>query len=235
MAVSRLGEVDAIERVLADADPFSSLPVAERQALARALVPQRFSAGELVFSEGQSAAESWLIISGAVRIMAYYGDDRLMQIERLGRGQLFGLFCRLPGRARSHQCSAIADEALVAARLPDELWERCLESFPRFSRRSCVVCAARLAHMRRLIPLDRESVEHRLARALMRLYRAQGPRVAATRQSLALQAGTALETIFRVLARFRRRGWIETSRGALLIKEPAALAATLAGKRRKSP
>jgi CRP-like cAMP-binding protein len=227
MRARDIDETDQIAKLLAGFKPFSALPSPERSLIAAGLRLRRFARGENVFCEGQSAEEGWLVHSGAVRILTYYGDARLMQIERLTRGQVFGLYCRLGGNSRTHQCTAVADDSLIAVRLADELWRRCLASFPEFSQEACLACAVRLLHMRRLATTNKDSVERRVARAILRLSRTQGERVAATRQSLAVETGTALETVFRVLARFRRRGWIVTGRSSILIKDAAALSAVL--------
>jgi len=233
---ARADERAEIERLLACSRPFSTLPPAERRLIAAGLRLRRFSAGELVFSEGQAAEECWLVHGGSVRILSYYGDARLLQLERLGRGQLFGLFCRLGGKARAHQCTAVAEGTLAAVRISDRLWRDMQERCPDFARESCGVCAVRLLQMRRLVSANKETVEQRVARVLLRLFRAQGRGpVTATRQTLAVQAGTAIETVFRALARFRKRGWIETRRSDITVKDAAALAAMAAAGRRARP
>ncbi len=220
-------ERSEIDRLLAASKPFSALPPTERALIAGALRLQRFRRGETVFCEGQAAAEAWLVYSGSVRILSYYDEARLMQIERLARGQLFGFYCRMGAGLRTHQCTAVVDGSLGAVRIPDELWKDCLKRFPEFSREACASCSVRLWHMRLQVASNKDSVERRVAGVLLRLYRTQGERVEATRQSLAIETGAALETVFRTLARFRRSGWVETGRSSVFVKNAAALVALL--------
>ena len=228
--LSAHGPQPALERLLAGSPPFSALPADERQALAAALRPRTFRPGETVFSEGEAADSSWLVVEGTARILSYYGDSRMMELERLGPGQLFGRYCRVGARAGCYHCTAVAGQRLLAARVSDEAYERWFARYPEFARSVYGCCAARLSAMQEMVGRERDSVERRVARALLAAYREQGAEVSKTRRELALEIGAALETVFRALARMRARGWLETGRRSISIKRPDLLAVAARGR-----
>ncbi len=85
----------------------------------------------------------------------------------------------------------------------------------------------------RILDLETEGVEARLARALLRLAgrtpAAAPPSVALTRQDLADLAGTTLSTASRTLAAWHRRGIVAALRERVTILDRAALA-SIAGE-----
>lgn len=219
----------SVLRLLLATPPFSAVPRAELARLEGTLRLGRFADGQTLFNEGDPATEGWLVRTGTVRVLAFSRGSRLMQVERLGPGELAGVYCRLGRRVELQQCTAVAEGPVEALRVPDEVFDRYMAKFEAFSREACRGCAVRLGSMRRLALSAQDTVERRVAGVLARLEAAQGPRVKATRQRLAVDAGTAVETVFRVLARFRRSGWLETERGVVVIHDPAALRRVASG------
>lgn len=224
-------ETLSIEDVLSRTPPFSALPEAERASTAKRCQVRAFRAKETVFSEGEAAAAGWLVLEGRVRILGFMGGDRQMELETLGEGDLFGLFCRLGSDSRNYPCTAVTESAVRALRVPDPLFEGLYARFPPVSRKTCELCAGRLRQLRGLLPFARESAERRVVETLLELSRKGGPRVRATRQSLAIHVGATIETVFRVLARLRAVGLVRTERGVVVIERPEALARRLEGLR----
>lgn len=172
-----------------------------------------------------------MVLEGRVRILGFMGGDRQMELETLGAGDLFGLFCRLGSESRNYPCTAVTESAVTALRIPDPLFEGLYERFPPVSRKTCELCASRLRQLRGLLPFARESAERRVIETLLELSRKGGPRVRATRQSLAIHVGATIETVFRVLARLRAAGLVRTERGVVVLERPDALARRLQGLR----
>ena len=221
----------SLARFLGTTALFGSLPEAARAALARVLQTQRFEPREVVFNEGDRAANSWLLRSGRVAIMVHSSDARLMQIESLEKGQAFGLFCRLGGERGVYPCTAIAAGPVTALRIPDSVVDELMALNPALARQACQLCAQRLCDLQRLLSLSQEPAEFRIAAALHRAFLSNGAKVPLTRKEIATRVGTTIETVFRVLAAFRRHGWVDTASGSILIKDPAAIAAHV--RRRK--
>ena len=96
---------------------------------------------------------------------------------------------------------------------------------PALARQACQLCAQRLSELQQLLCLSQEPAEFRIAASLHRAFLVHGAKVPLTRKEIARQVGTTIETVFRVLAAFRKHGWVDTSSGSILIKDPAAIAA----------
>ncbi|MBI5630753.1 MAG: Crp/Fnr family transcriptional regulator [Elusimicrobia bacterium] len=225
-------ESPQIARLLSEMPLFQGLPAEQRESLARNLQVRRFRSQEIVYCEKDPAESSWVVLSGRARILSYICGARLMQMEALERGQVFGLLCRLGADKQRYPCTAIADGPLCALRLPDAVFDRLYERYDSVSREACRLCAKRLGSFRRLVPFEREGVLFRVAEILLSLYRKHGARIPATRHGIAEQTGAALETVFRALAHFRRRGWLETERGVIRLKAPQALSQYLRQRER---
>ncbi len=216
-------EALAALKLLSEAAPFAGLPQAEREALAVRVPLLHFAPKQVIFSEDEAAAAAWMVHAGKVRIQVYYAGSRPMQMELLGRGDIFGLFCRLSGGRGAYPCTAIAEGRVSALRIPDELFQGLYRRHLSVARESCELCSLRLNAVQKMVSFGREDAEQRVAEVLLRLYRTSGTLIPATRSDLAVQAGTALETVFRILASFRKQGWIKTLPGAVKLLQPEAL------------
>jgi CRP-like cAMP-binding protein len=221
----------SLARFLGTTALFGALPEAARGALARVLRQRRFEPREVVFSEGDRAANSWLVRSGRVSIMVESCDARAMQIELLDKGQAFGLFCRLGGDRGVYPCTAVAEGPVTALLVPDSVIDELLGLNPALARQACELCAQRLAFLQKLLSLSQEPAEYRVAAALHRAFLIHGAKVPLTRKEIAEQVGTTIETVFRILASFRKHGWVDTASGSILIKDPAAVAAHVRRKK----
>lgn len=213
----------ALRRLLAASPLLSPLPEKELESLARVARPRRFADRDTIFVEGEPAESSWLLLEGRARIFAFMGGDRLMEIEAVLPGEFFGLYCRLGSSRSAYPCTAVADGEILAVCVSDSLLESLQSRFPSLNRRACELCSERLRELRSLLPRSRESAERRLIGALLALSGVSGPRVRATRHSLALRLGTTVETVFRALSRLRRAGLIRTGRGYVVVEDAAAL------------
>lgn len=206
---------------------FRHLSLEELGSFSGSLTKVSFAPGEVVFCEGRPAACSWLVLSGLARIVVDLSGSRQLEVERRGRGEIFGLFCRLGSVRDYYPCTATAEGPMEALRIPDAIFMDIIRKHPPVSQEACALCSDRLGAMRRLAARGRESARWRVGRLLLDLVQVHGKGVPATRRSLSQQAGTTVETAFRVLSFFRRRGWISTSRGRVIVIDPAALAESL--------
>jgi CRP/FNR family transcriptional regulator len=213
----------SIAGLLVKTRPFMAAPKEEIEALAAACTVRDFSSGAYVFLEGERAASSWLIWEGRVRILNFGRGSRMIQVERLGPGDLFGLYCRLAGGAQ-HLCTAVAESPLRAVCIPDRHFAALRRRDLSVSRCTVECCAARMRLLKRAIGFGRESVSSRVAETLLALHEQFGDEVPATRHALSVWVGAAQETVFRVLARLRADGIVRTSRGRVRILDAKALA-----------
>ena len=212
-----------IAELLAKTRPFSGAPREELDALAASCFVKEFAAGAYVYLEGERATSGWLVSEGHARILTFGSGPRMLQIERLGPGELFGLYCRLAG-SPVHLCSAVAEGPLRAICIPDRPFAALRGRDLAVSRCTVEACAARMQVLKRAIGFGRESVSVRVVETLLALREQFGDEVPATRHAMSIWVGAAQETVFRVLARLRAEGLIRTSRGRVRILDAKALA-----------
>ncbi|CAH1198905.1 cAMP-activated global transcriptional regulator CRP [Paenibacillus plantiphilus] len=68
-----------------------------------------------------------------------------------------------------------------------------------------------------------QPLDFRLAETLLKLTSAQQPTVRITHQQLAVELGSAREVVSRVMGRMKKKGWIETGRGVVTVRQRGAL------------
>lgn len=213
---------------------FSSLSEPELQQLAARTVRKMFSAGELLFSEGEPCNGLHVIASGKVRIF---------KSSMNGREQVLGL--NTPGESVAElpvfdggpfPASAIAVEdteiAFISRR---DFHAHCMEH-PEVSLKVLATVGARL---RRLVGLIEElsftTIRERLIAMLVKLAQTDGKQVPggielqlpATHQELASQLGTVRELVSRNLMRLQAEGLLEVEARRVVVKDLKGMKALL--------
>lgn len=194
---------------------FSGLEEHELQFLAQRAVPRHYSAGEMIFNEGDPCSGLYVIESGNVRIFksSAAGREQVLAIEGAG-----GSIAELPvfdGGNYPASASAASDSTLLFVSKND-FQALCLEH-PRVALKVLRVVGARL---RRLVGIIEElsftTVHQRLSGYLCRLA-ATGKRTSdgveitlpTSNQELAAQIGTVRELVSRNLSRLQAQGLIQ--------------------------
>lgn len=213
---------DHIAAFLARTPPFAGAPEAEIAALAAVCSLHRFAPGARVFAEGDPAEASWLVREGRARILIFAGGTRTLQAESLGPGAMFGLYCRLASR-QPYLCTAVADGALAAVRVPDRAFETLARRNLMVARCTAERCAVRMRSLRKLVRFGRESVRARIVATLLSLRARFGDEIPATRHELSTWVGASQETVFRALAGLRAQRIVRTERGRLVILDAKRL------------
>ncbi len=224
-------DIKEVRSILGTNPTYTGLPAEELESLTRSLSVERFASKETIFSEGGAASCAWIVLSGRVKIMVYISEERMIQTESVEKGRIFGLFCRLGGKRETYPCTAIADKTVTAVRIPDDRFDELCRDYSSMSRECFSLCAKRLNAMQRLIAFVRENSDIRIAETLLAFQAVHGARVPATRHTLSLQTGMAIETVFRVLSVFRKKGWVRTGRGFIDIRKPRALKDLIEGSK----
>lgn len=220
--------------VLERAALFSNLSHEELQTLAARSVRKLFSAGELLFSEGEPCRGLHIIARGKVRIF---------KTSVNGREQVLGV--NAPGESVAelpvfdggpYPASAIAtEEAEIAFISQRDFHAYCLEH-PEVALKVLSVVGARL---RRLVGIIEElsftTVRQRLIAMLVKLAHSDGKEtergieivLPATHQELANQLGTVRELISRNLMRLGAEGLLDVDARQIVIRDLKGLSALL--------
>jgi CRP/FNR family transcriptional regulator, cyclic AMP receptor protein len=223
------GRTDLLEQ----APLFSVLRPSDLRALASRFHVIRYSKGEVIFREGETAERLFLIDRGRVKLSIASPTGQELMIGVLGRGQMFGELEVIDRGTRAMDARAMED-ALLYAFAADVFWTL-MENRPALARRLLELMARRL---RRADQTSQDLVffdaPTRLARRLLQLAEEHGQvgepgaesvqvAVRVTQEELAQMIGVTRESANRLVASFTERGWIDWNDGYPILLQPEAL------------
>lgn len=208
---------------------FAGLEPEDLQKVGALVRKRSFAKGCTVFSEGEPVAGLYFLLQGRLKIIRRSPDGQESIIHVLRTGEIFGgaaFFDHgpLPATAETLEDSVVG--VLERRDLEGLLRER-----PGVALKMLEAMGERLREtQRRLAGLTRPDVGSRLAEVLLILGRKFGTAIGSelrlgaplTHQELADLIGSSRETISRTLGDFRRRGLVEITREAWVLK-PAQL------------
>ena len=220
--------------VLGQTALLGSLSPAELKLLAARTVRKLYSAGELLFSEGEPCTGLHIVSLGRVRIFktSMSGREQVLSVEGPG-----GSVAELPvfdGGAYPASVVALEDTEIAFLSRRD-FHAYCLEH-PEVALKVLAVVGARL---RRLVGIIEElsftTIRQRLASTLLKLAQTEGKktprgvefRLPASHQEIANQLGTVRELISRNLTRMQAEGLLEVDAREVVVKDMQGLAALL--------
>ena len=204
-------------------EPFKRLTVAERQRLAVASHEKRYAKGETIFRAGEPADVVCIVKEGRVHLMKFLEGGQASTTCVMTTGETF---CCLPALDRKpYPVDAIAAVDSVVVRVPTNTFHDVLQHNPNFLQDALCLFCDRLRDVEHKSCGVYDSVERRLAQALLTLSKKFGATIPLTKHELAEMASTTVETAIRVLSQFKKQGIITSSRGSTTIAKPAKLEA----------
>ncbi len=220
--------------VLQSTELLKSLSQPELQTLAGRTVRKLFTAGELLFSEGEPCNGLNIIARGKVRIFktSMNGREQVLAVNKPGE-----TVAELPVfDGGPYPASAIAiEDAEIAFISRRDFHAYCLEH-PEVALKVLTVVGARLRKLVGLIEeLSFTTIRQRLISVLVRLAQTAGRKSArgvefqlpSTHQELASQLGTVRELISRNLMRLQAQGLLEVDARRIVVRDLDALIAEL--------
>lgn len=209
------------ERMFASVEPFKHLAPRERQRLASVSREKRYAKGETVFRTGDPADAVCIVKEGRVHLMKFLEGGQASTTCVMTMGDTFCCLPALDGAPYPVDAVAAADSVVV--RVPTKVFHELLERHPAFLRESLCLFCDRLRDVEHKSCMVYDSVERRLAQALVTLSKKFGATVPLTKHELAELASTTVETTIRVLSQFKKDGVIKSSRGSTTIIKPDRL------------
>ncbi len=225
MAEGALKKSDCLHCAMRERSIFAGLSGEELCALGMDVVDLELGAGTTIYHEGEDACCAYTLREGAVKLVKSLADGRAQIVRLLHHGDLFGF----EGLHRQrHQHTAIALSTVKLCRLD-------LRELDQLSQRLPVVREAIFRRWQRaleeaesrIVDLGARRAEARLATFLLQWAEAYPQHRSLpfplTRQDLGEFLGLSTEHVSRIMADFKRRGWLRESRGTLEILMPQAL------------
>ncbi len=200
---------DDLATDLASTDLFGHLPGAVRDRLASRSARRTMRRGELVFAQGEEAADLYVVHRGRIAIAARASDGRESVVAVLDSGAVFGEMPFFDPAPRSADARALADAEVVA--VPYEAMHEVLDDDPELLWALLKILARRLRTTDEALAdsvfLD---VTARTAKRLIELAGdADEFQLALTQEELAGLVGASRERVNKALATFVRLGWLE--------------------------
>ena len=211
----------ALDRFLAGVVLFKCLSPAERQRVAAVSREKRYAKGETVFRAGDPAEAVCVVKEGRVHLMKFLEGGQASTTCVMTRGETF---CCLPALDRKpYPVDAVAAINSVVIRIPTSAFHELLQKNPAFLQDALCVFCDRLRDVEHKSCMVYDSVERRLAQALVTLSKKFGATIPLTKHELAELASTTVETTIRVLSHLKKQGIITSSRGSTTIAKPDQL------------
>ena len=230
MTVQRIDLAAALEKTAL----LAGLSQSELRLLAARTVRKLFSAGELLFSEGEPCSGLHIIASGKVRIFKTSMSGREQVLAVNGPGESVAELPVFDGGPYPASAMAIEDAEIAFVSRRD-FNAYCLEH-PEVALKVLSVVGGRL---RRLVAIIEElsftTIRQRLIAALLKLAQSHGKKsergteflLPGTHQELANELGTVRELISRNLMRLQAEGLLEVDARQIVVKDMKGLSALL--------
>lgn len=173
-------------------------------------------AASRVFEAGQRAQNMLLLLQGSVRVQQVSDTGREIFLYRVHAGESCILTTACMLADEDYAAEGIAETGIEAVAIPRAAFDDLTARSSQFRSFVFRAYSRRIADLFALIDdIVFQRIDVRLAERLLALE--QAGTIHATHQALAVELGTAREVISRTLGEFHRRGWVETSRGAIQI------------------
>lgn len=204
-----------MDQFLAQVEPFTRLSPAERRRLAAVSRARRYAKGETIFHAGDPSDAVCVVKEGRVHLMKFLESGQASTTCVMTHGETF---CCLPALDRQpYPVDAVAAVDSTVVRIPAAAFHELLQRNPAFLRGSLCLFCDRLRQVEDKSCMIYDSVDRRIAQALLTLAKKFGPTIPLTKHELAELANTTVETAIRVLSRLRKQGVVTSSRGSTTI------------------
>jgi CRP-like cAMP-binding protein len=189
------------------------------ESLARNSALREVAKGELLFYQDDMADAVYVVRSGLISIFLGMPDGRELVINVMRPGDVFGEIALFTDQSRSTGAMGREDTELIA--IPQQAFLDIVEGESDLLRRVLEMTAQRLR-----VSSERESAlafldaSARIARVLLSLEEQAVTKdvIEITQEDLSQHVGLTRQTVASTLGRWRRDGWVDTSRGAIKIQ-----------------
>lgn len=212
--------------------PFLADPRREiGREFARLAVVGRFSAGQTVFSEGDSCTAFSILLSGGVRVFKIGETGREITLYRFSQGESCILTANCILSRQQFPAIAVVEQDCEAVVVPHEVFQSWVDAYPPWREYVFDMLSRRLATMMAVVDeVAFRRMDIRVAEWLLRQPPGDQDVLRLTHQQIAADLGTSREVVSRILEEFAANKLIRTARGAVAILDRPGLAARAAAR-----
>ncbi len=209
---------------------FQGLGKETLQQVCKKFSASHFTAGQLIYDEGDMATLLRVVVYGAVKLSRYTEDGKEILVDMLKPGEYFGSLNAMGEDAYPESATAQSDACIMS--IGNREFYSLLKTYHSIAVAVLDVTTEKLKTARQQIHhLTSLSVEKRIAHILKRLCDKFGEeskfgmllQLPLSRKDLADMAGTSTETASRTMSRFQQDGIITSGRQWVAIKDIDAL------------
>jgi CRP/FNR family cyclic AMP-dependent transcriptional regulator len=195
---------------------FSKMGEAELSYILQQCVTHTCKRDRVIFVEEEVGQSLFIIVRGSVKISRTSDDGREVILTILKAGDFFGELSLLDGKSRSASVTALEESELLTLRRSEFIM--LIEKYPQIAVELLRVLAARIRHCDiQIEALTLQDAMGRVVSALIHVAEQTGikrgeamiiPKLP-IQNDLASMAGTARETISRVMTALEERGYLQ--------------------------
>lgn len=215
-----------LNTILSEHSLFSALSESQRQNLLNASSIMNYRDDNILFSKGEAAHKSYLIISGEVSIEIISKDGKIANIAVLSDQDILGEFTILDDGVRSATARCLSNVTVLS--IPKSVFLTLLDQSPALSKRLISLLVQRLRNTNSLVEgLTLMPLHQRLRRLLYALTKSvtqsEHPIITITQSHLANRLSASREKVNVHLRDLQKMGIIQTKRGAIVVLRPDSL------------
>ena len=180
-------------------------------------------AGDILFHAGQNCAGFVDLISGSIKVKITAENGREIILYRVQPSQICLQTFRCLTEGELYSAEGIAETDIEFNLIKVSEFQRKISDDAQFRNRIFSAVAARFSDIERLVEdVALNSIEHRLAKSLLRLMDNEGC-IHYTQAMIANEIGSAREVVSRHLTRLAKKQLVEISRGEIKVKSAEGL------------
>ncbi len=209
---------------------FKGLPDSDLEQVLEYAIPTRLDAEAYFFHQGTPAQHVYILLEGQIKVLQLTPEGQQVVMRMVDPIEIFGCVAALSGG--EYPGSAFATKACQALALPHGDILKLMGRFPQLAINAFQIMVKRTHELQdRYLELATETVEKRLAHALLRLLEKNALETATgtlidmplSRQDLAEMVGSTLYTISRILSAWESKGMVKSGREQITILDLAWL------------
>ena len=221
---SRGDTVPEILKFLGSVPLFSKIRDSSARVLAEASSFQHLAKGEVLFLQSDPCEAAYIVRSGNISIVLQSPDGREMIINEMRSGDVFGELGILTHKSRSTSAVAKSNSEILV--IPHKAFLGVMDEEPQLARLILEITANRLQMSSEregaLVFMDAQA---RLAHLLLELEKQEKETgyITVSQDELAHHTGLIRQTVAKALGNWRRRGYLLTGRGRIVLLNHKAL------------
>lgn len=180
--------------------------------------------GETIFNEGDSCGGVPFVISGTVRVSKIGKNGKEMNIYRVEKGETCVLTVTSVLSGSLYPANAIAEDEVEVIILPFDQFKKYMAASANFQQYVYNLIIERFQEVLTLIDeIIFQRTDERIIRYLLKHTSQNGDFIETTHDKIAIELGTAREVVSRFLKEMEKEGWIQPTRGKVIVTNRSLL------------